>query len=101
MATFWMIAKVIFTAFMIVGILAVFMLILACIKIGTRDDDEWEEFFSMNDKKYMAHWYDQDEEIKVDGPIYARSEEEAKNIAYRRYNGRGPGPMLWLEEIKK
>lgn len=76
-----------------------FFMISTCILIGTENDEELEDLFKMKDKKFMAHWYNEEEEVRVDGPIYAQNEEEAKNIAYRRYNGRGPAPLLWIEEV--
>lgn len=95
------IGRYLFVFCLLILFLFSFAAIFACIMIGTDDDDEMEGLFKMQDKKFMAHWYDQDREVRVDGPIYASTQEEAKNIAYRKYNGEGPAPMLWLEEISK
>ena len=96
---FFRIGRYVLVSFGVLFFVLVFGVLFSCVIVGTVDDDEMEEFFAMNDRKFMAHWYDQEEEVHVDGPIYASSEEEAKNIAYRRYNGKPPAPMLWLEEI--
>lgn len=49
-------------------------------------------------KKYIPMWYDADSVVKEDPPIFAESKEEARNEAYRRYNGEGPAPLLYLKE---
>jgi hypothetical protein len=45
---------------------------------------------------YKIHWYDQNKIIKSDGIVYASSEDEARDYAYRLYNGEPPG-RLYLE----
>lgn len=51
-------------------------------------------------KKYIAHWYDMTEVKYTDPePIKAPTEEEATNIAYSRFNGNPPAPVLYLELV--
>lgn len=50
--------------------------------------------------KYRANWYDHTQGVQVDGePIVANSIAEATTLAYQRYNGNPPAPLLWLEEM--
>ena len=51
--------------------------------------------------KFKVMWYDQ-EEVRVIEPDYitANSREEATKIAFEKYNGRPPAPMVYLEEVK-
>lgn len=53
-------------------------------------------------KEFIEHWYDQDEvKYTSNDHIFAETEEDATKIAYRRYNGKPPAPILWLEEVSK
>lgn len=53
-------------------------------------------------KEFIEHWYDLDEvKYTSNDHIFAETEEDATKIAYRRYNGKPPAPILWLEEVSK
>ena len=50
--------------------------------------------------KYVPIWYDQDSVVKEDPPITANTEMEARNLAYRKYNGTPPAPLLYLKPME-
>lgn len=50
--------------------------------------------------KYRANWYDHTQVVKVDSDlIIADDQKEATKLAFARYNGNPPAPLLWLEEV--
>ena len=50
--------------------------------------------------KFIPIWYDQDSVVKEDAPIEAKDENEARDKAYIRYNGKPPAPLLSLQKIE-
>ena len=49
--------------------------------------------------KYKAIWFDQESVVKID-IVEASSKDEAERKAYIKYNGKGPAPLLSIEEVK-
>lgn len=46
-------------------------------------------------------WYDMDSVKTTESePIEAETIEEATRLAYAKYNGKPPAPLLYLEEIQ-
>jgi len=90
----------------IIFFVCIMMIIVSLVIVAGAYDDrepdpeiEYDKKGRLIMKTYIAHWYDQDQIVCDDGPFEAPSKDEAMRMAYRRKNGKGPGPMLWIEEV--